>query len=429
MSLVYPLPEVLWPRPWVIRGSSHGGHISRSSMMMSVPLGASPEELAVRTHEMGHIKWSPPRPDPKKHGVSPDTLLAVEDARIHMNLDLSGLSKEIAPLGKGSDPTPPSSLREAVLRTISCSNVALFDDFTSYYRSTGSAGSAVLGLVFGALRILARKRAGIVPFRMTVETAKWLDEKLGRVEEALKDGGEGAEKLLGDYEPAGPMDGSVKPRMLSPRSILRSIRFRSAPPNVWGRIEEIQEPDRPFECRPGWSARKSCPEEYGSFIRSPHRIYCDGRIFVRSKIRKHGTVLIDLSGSMRIDKETLRDFLHKLPGLEIAGYSGGRVKPADFTVGAMRILARNGRVCADDDVVRPINYNAGNIIDGPALEWLGTRPGPRIWVSDGDVRGVNDNGSANLTEDAALLCIRHRIRRIKTLDLAIQAIEMKVSLR
>ena len=58
-------------------------------------------------------------------------------------------------------------------------------------------------------------------------------------------------------------------------------------------------------------------------------------------------------------------------------------------------------------------YGNGNIVDGPALDWLGKQPGPRVWVSDGFVTGVNDTTSVDLGAAAQVTCNRGSIRRVE----------------
>ena len=59
--------------------------------------------------------------------------------------------------------------------------------------------------------------------------------------------------------------------------------------------------------------------------------------------------------------------------------------------------------------------HSGNVVDGPALHWLSQQKSPRVWVSDGEVTGVNDRTGANLSLDVKILTNRARIRRVPTL--------------
>jgi len=62
----------------------------------------------------------------------------------------------------------------------------------------------------------------------------------------------------------------------------------------------------------------------------------------------------------------------------------------------------------------------GNIVDGPALEWLAAQAEPRIWISDGVVTGVNDVDYAALSAEALRVQMTGRIGRLDNLGAAIE---------
>jgi hypothetical protein len=51
------------------------------------------------------------------------------------------------------------------------------------------------------------------------------------------------------------------------------------------------------------------------------------------------------------------------------------------------------------------------VIDGPALHWLAKQSHPRIWVSDGQVTGVNDRMSGINSLECPALCRQQSIDR------------------
>ena len=88
-SPAYPLPEVVdqkHRKRWLIEQS---GNISPRAELthgvLIVPLDQSDQSRFMRDHELGHVHWSPKRPDQQalKNKVSPDVLSAVEDMRIN----------------------------------------------------------------------------------------------------------------------------------------------------------------------------------------------------------------------------------------------------------------------------------------------------------------------------------------------------------
>ena len=61
---------------------------------------------------------------------------------------------------------------------------------------------------------------------------------------------------------------------------------------------------------------------------------------------------------------------------------------------------------------------SGNIVDGPALEWLASQAEPRFWISDGSVTGVDDVEYAVLSAEALRVQMTGRVRRLDNLGAA-----------
>ena len=98
VSPAYPLPEVVDQsrrKRWLIEQS---GNISPraelSHGVLIVPLDGSDQSRFMRDHELGHVHWSPKRPDQQaiKNKVSPDVLAAVEDLRVNTKLQEAGVN-------------------------------------------------------------------------------------------------------------------------------------------------------------------------------------------------------------------------------------------------------------------------------------------------------------------------------------------------
>jgi hypothetical protein len=79
--------------------------------------------------------------------------------------------------------------------------------------------------------------------------------------------------------------------------------------------------------------------------------------------------------------------------------------------GELRIVARGDRR-VESEFFEP--FGSGNIVDLPALEWLAKQPAPRLWVSDGCVTGVGDEGCHKILEACLAVRKRARIRRFET---------------
>jgi hypothetical protein len=140
----------------------------------------------------------------------------------------------------------------------------------------------------------------------------------------------------------------------------------------------------------------------------------DGRAFAhRYRVPGcQGTLLIDCSGSMRgqVTHERIMDVLVHAPGSTIGLYGG---QPGDQS-GTLLIAARNG-LHVGKEVLDSLK-NAGNVVDGPALQWLSRQKLPRIWVSDGAVTGVGDQSALNLQTEVESLIRAAHIRHVPTLD-------------
>ena len=76
------------------------------------------------------------------------------------------------------------------------------------------------------------------------------------------------------------------------------------------------------------------------------------------------------------------------------------------------MVARKGRVVDHAGLVKARSYGNGNIVDGPALEWLAKQSEPRFWISDGLVTGEHDKTSIDLGAEAQVICNRAGIRRV-----------------
>jgi hypothetical protein len=164
-------------------------------------------------------------------------------------------------------------------------------------------------------------------------------------------------------------------------------------------------PPRGAYAQPGRFGRgSSVPRSYWS--RFPPA--GDGAVFRARRPAPGGTVLVDVSGSMNLSQEDLETIVAAAPAATVAVYAS---TDRAFRRGAVTIVARGGRVADIRSVHR--GYTEGNVVDGPALEWLGRQPEPRLWISDGVVTGVGDITTPRLLLEAATLCRRFRIRRVE----------------
>jgi len=187
-SAAYPLPEVVDQsrrKRWLIEQS--GNITPRAELshgVLIVPLDASDQSRFVRDHELGHVHWSPKRPDQQalKNKLSPDVLAAVEDLRVNTKLSESGVDTSA---GGWSKPVCMALARDVLRRK---------DARLLVLMAVAATGSGVMEAVFGevlqddpigasALEIarLARNAmwsTSVPKFRDTVRVSKWLQALL-----------------------------------------------------------------------------------------------------------------------------------------------------------------------------------------------------------------------------------------------------------
>jgi hypothetical protein len=103
---------------------------------------------------------------------------------------------------------------------------------------------------------------------------------------------------------------------------------------------------------------------------------CPPRLFNKVRRRPGGTVLIDASSSMDLEKHHLIEAADALPGGTVAYYYGMN---HDSYTGHLFIFAEKGRMCVASQLVQT---DGENVVDFPALKWLLDQPAPRWFMTD-----------------------------------------------
>lgn len=129
---------------------------------------------------------------------------------------------------------------------------------------------------------------------------------------------------------------------------------------------------------------------FSGAISSPWRMppVYDGRICKSVKRGRGGTLLIDVSGSMRWTSGLLAKIMEASPEATVATYCGNGIDKA-----VLHIVATKGRIAGD---CRNPHQGAFNSVDGPALRWLVKQQGPRYWLSDGQINGAKGGAPPSL---------------------------------
>ena len=149
-----------------------------------------------------------------------------------------------------------------------------------------------------------------------------------------------------------------------------------------------------------------------------HRMTTDKKVFANKTTVAGGSMMIDCSGSMAFYEEDIREIIDYLPASNIAGYVGYN-KKIDGCDGMIKIIAKDGRI--DTHAIRDLEEYGANSVDLEGLKWLAQQPEPRIWVSDQQVVGVNESGTAvNLSsakrDEIARFMRRHNIIPIRVVE-------------
>ena len=156
----------------------------------------------------------------------------------------------------------------------------------------------------------------------------------------------------------------------------------------------------------------------GVVPRNMHRMTTDKKVFSSKTTVAGGSMMIDCSGSMAFYEEDIREIIDYLPASNIAGYVGYNTK-IDGCDGMIKIIAKDGRI--DTHAIRDLEEYGANSVDLEGLKWLAQQPEPRIWVSDQQVVGVNESGTAvNLSsakrDEIARFMRRHNIIPIRVVE-------------
>lgn len=406
----YPLPEVVDQtrrKKWFIEQSgSISPRVELSQGVLVVPLDSSDQSRFMRDHELGHVHWSPKRPDQQaiRNRVSPDVLAAVEDMRINTKLKDAGIDTKTGGWSKpvcvalAKDVLKRCDPRMMVLMAVAAQGSGVMEETFSDVLKENSVGVSALEIAR-----LARQALWSVPvpkFRDTIRVSKWL--------QSLLDAGcAPMPKLPGMSGLGGSGSGLASALKIAKEHGTTRRSTRRVP---WGKLK-FDNPPRNHRVA-GYLGRRNRATDEGSFPRQLHRMLIDGKVFRHARRGKGGAVLIDASGSMSLGNDDIQKILNAAPGCTVAVYSGNTHD------GVLRVLAQDGRQVDAQYVGAPAG--GANVVDGPALQWLSKQQKPRIWVSDGQVTGQNDRISAVNSLECVALTRRYQITQEKDMGTAVR---------
>jgi hypothetical protein len=409
---LFPLPEAIDGAKWDVRESASVAQTDTKGRAMSVPFADTDAAEFLRSHETAHARITPKvhaHVAAKRAGITMEAMQVCEDVRVNAFLRDRNIATHGALGPQEHADMLVTALREAPRKLggllVSCLNTKDYDKVASAIDRLVDPGIAE-GVKDCAEAIRetfkARKERLVEECPLYRKSATPLSAPRGFKDLTVP--------LARMFDMLFPEDGDFQPGDASLTGYYEA--HFSDRTGKWGRLNNPVRAMLSMPRRSRGQGGKSWRDE-GAVPVAPYRLIIDGRIFCRRKKQKGGTVLIDSSGSMSFSADDLEKIIAAAPGATVAAYGG------NFDEGDLYIVAERGRMASSKEL-KCLNIGGGNIVDGPALQWLAKMPAPRVWVSDGYVTGIGDEAAANLQRDAQNIC---RLASIKRVDKATAVVD------
>lgn len=430
---IAPLPAVASEDgPFIVEEHKHFWSQSLKSKNKAgkfrAPLDIGDEELALRVHQYGRLHL-------KSCGAISEELLIFQSNTLHNSwvqvaLDaitdsylLSRGCEEIkkTPIMQTGSAEPLTSAAYSIIRYAALRDISAADK--------KNLSGEQLQLLKDAIAKLKKWGAeGKIPEKEFIKTLTELQAMFGFIDKSLLEDDaeyyktedemsldELMQLLLGEDDPkddASPANMDLLEKAIKKR-LREAARWSPNAQNRWGKMT-VETLKLSKENKHLKKARKTKPHYIGAF-KYPHRALLpggDGMAFGLRQRVKGGTILLDCSGSMRIEQEDIDQLLRIIPMATIACYQG-----QTQSTGILAIIVKHGKVATSETIQAwREKMNRGNIVDGPALTWLSKQAEPRIWISDGQVTGVHDASAPNLNVEAALIKAKGKIKRFNSIE-------------
>jgi len=457
----YPYPEIVTGESWEVIGTIHDSPQATTDNLnrqMTVPLDRDCQSCGInhsrmiRRHELGHVKWSPKTMGKLKPGVRAEAVEVLEEIRINHLLFRADLA--IHEISMCKDLFEQQAMK--LVYEGSLSSIILFglaskwrvtdNDSTSRYGSYKFCDehemiNAAMNIIQKDINVTELRKSELIYaqrvirdyYNSIVSTNHGQTISYRKVQKYA----EPLSKILDMFRDKPKQEEVFKPKTkltpsedINPEQSEDNVELKPDDENVedrtnrdlrdmlynstggvgaWGEME-IHTPPLTVNLQGRLKGGRAYrPADFGFNPKYINRYCVDKKIF-KQKIRTlGGTILIDSSGSMSFNGEDILEIMHLLPAVNIAMYNGRG------NVGDLRVIARNGKRVDEKYLERYSGY--GNVVDGPALEWLGTQPARRIWVSDMMVfGGSGDTSGFNLLQDVYKSCKKYNIINLKNID-------------
>lgn len=412
---------------------------------MVVPVADEQVDRVIRAHEMMHARISPAEDFPKwiaRNIATEQALRVVEEVRVNFLVKKAGFDTDV--LGDGSELTTGVLLAErgdwaeCVYTAVGYSYCGGGKDFLTGVRRVNRAWGQTLKDITKRVEkefVKAFKRGdlgstqvdprtGLAPFGFahTERIAEWVD-RLANLEPEENDEEENGEGENGSPqndknekdEKQGKPDNQAtnKKQDEQKRPPVDPSKINPIDPKgrdglvpTWGELKVKRLP-MTRRAKGGLGRKRIAsatgrnPRRIGNALVDPQR-----RVFDATKKGNGGVVLIDGSGSMSLQSKQILEITEQAPGCTVAVYSADR----DNKLDNLLVLAENGKMVGELP-----KRNGGNGVDGEAIRWaLKQRKRsstPVVWITDGQVHGLGNNGGWGGYHDIlAMDCVKEAVK-------------------
>jgi len=460
MSKAYPYPQIVTNEEWSVLETTDADPKARTDNLnrqMYVPMNRACGVCGVnhgrmiRRHELGHAKWSPKTKGKLLRGTRSEALDVLEEVRINyllgraklhvsepmkcmeeikldtVNLIYTGSIADVILYGIGSYTTEYSEASY-----INMKESKTYEYVMSTFRNATNNNELTeirRAELFFAINVIERfvrqityhKYGQTISYRKVQKAAEALSNILEAFidkpePEDVKQQSQPAEsnEIESDEEgEANATSAELSASGLEKRmreDMIKELNYSTTDGiGKWGDMK-IHTPTLTVNLQGRLKGgRQYRPSDYGYNPKYINRYCIDKKIFKQKQRVLGGTILIDASGSMNFNGADILEIMQMLPAVNIAMYNGSGSR------GDLRIVAKNGMRVDDKYLDRHSGY--GNVIDGPALQWLATQPERRIWVSDMHVFGVGTHSSGfNLIKECYDICTKNKIINLKDVE-------------
>tara|TARA_R100000742_G_C4278208_1_gene100769 strand:- start:1925 stop:3391 length:1467 start_codon:yes stop_codon:yes gene_type:complete len=476
VNKAYPYPEIVTGETWTVHQTTENSPIPKTDNLnrqMYVPLDRECNNCGInhsryiRRHELGHAKWSPKTMGKLKPEVRKEAVEVLEEIRINFLLceNMVGIDEPVICLDKIEEQARQivyeGSLTDIILFTMAgmweiktpndqmyrgydkawCKEYEIVEKLfwelidskqiteirkaeitfvkeiiLNYYRELVAHYDSYGTISYRKVQKLAEKLSLIL--EEFIEKPKLEDIYIPESELAPSNGNEESDDEESDEEEyeegeesfSGTGDATEFLEKRMRKDLIKRMNYQSGTGmGSWGTMETHKPPLTVNLQGRLKGGRQYRPMDFGYNPKYINRFCVDKKIFKQKLNVLGGTILIDASGSMHFDGDDILEILKILPAATIAMYNGGHLQ------GDLWIIARNGMRVPEEKL--DIWSGRGNVVDGPALDWLASMPARRIWVSDMYVFGAGNNSNGfNLLKECYDKVRKHQIINLKDIE-------------